>query len=87
MPEQSSTIIQTSKFLEFKKADGQHFNGKQLYNVFNRKNKSLLATVFYYPPWKKYCFTQSDQGIVFDSICLKEIIIFMEFLNLNALKK
>jgi hypothetical protein len=56
-------------------------NNKKVWNCLNNKSKDILAKIFYYSPWKEYCCTQADSGIVFNDGCLADIIDFIRQLN------
>lgn len=64
------------KFITIKKVDGEMFENKPVYRVYNNKSGAQIAILSYYKPWKKYVFsTQPD--IVFDGVCLSNILDFM----------
>lgn len=47
----------------------------------NNKSDSILGTVGYYPPWRKYVFI-GEEGAGFDTSCLTDIIDFIKQLKL-----
>jgi hypothetical protein len=53
------------------------FDGKPLWYCRNIKSEDELGKVFWYAPWKRYCFTQSKENIVFSADCLTDIAHFM----------
>lgn len=48
--------------------------------VMNKKTGDQLGTISYFSKWKKYCFYPYDETY-FCSMCLREIVVFMEGLN------
>lgn len=68
------------KFIHFVLA-GEFLNEKPVWECRNNKSGDLLSKIFYYKPWKEYCFTQSVQGIVFNDGCLVDTIDFIKQLN------
>ena len=57
--------------------DGEH-NEKIKYHVINNKTKRVLGVIYYHQSWKQYVFTQAYQSIIFNNICLKDIVDFIE---------
>lgn len=51
------------------------------YNCINNRSKSVLAYIFYYKQWKEYCFSQANQGMIFNDGCLMDIVNFIQQLN------
>jgi hypothetical protein len=43
----------------------------------NRKSKSILGTVSWYPAWRQYCFFPNG-GMVFSAGCLDDIADFIK---------
>lgn len=66
------------KFITIKVIPLDEFNGKPLYAIVNNKTGDELGKLFYYKPWKQYCFTQASEGCVFNKDCLRDIIDFIE---------
>jgi hypothetical protein len=58
------------KYIHF--VEGGTFNDKPQYLCRNNKSNSILALIFYYKPWKQYCFSQYEQNTVFNDGCLKK---------------
>jgi hypothetical protein len=46
------------------------------WGCYNRKSKDGLGVVFWYKPWKQWCFTP-DTKTVFSTDCLADIIHFI----------
>lgn len=47
--------------------------------VLSRSNLTLLGTIKWYAPWRKYCFfTVEEYEVVLDSSCLNEINIIIK---------
>lgn len=55
--------------------------GKRVWNCINNKSGETLAKIFYYTPWRQYCFAQYIQNAVFNKDCLNDIVNFIEQLN------
>jgi len=53
------------------------------YNCINNKSKAVLAYIFYYKKWKEYCFSQAEQGVIFNDGCLLDLVNFIQQLNKN----
>jgi len=58
-------------------SSGQYEN-KPLYEVTDNRGSDVLGYVFYYKPWKGYCFGVVDDRSVFNNTCLRGIIDFIE---------
>lgn len=61
------------RFIKFEKKE---FANK--WYVLNRKDESILGEITYYQPWKKWVFAATNNDIIFDAVCLKDIVEFME---------
>lgn len=68
------------KFIHFVDT-GEKFNEKTVWDCRNNKSDDILSRIFYYKPWKQYCFTQYAQDAIFNSSCLQDTINFMEQLK------
>lgn len=71
------------RYIHFVEASGENVlvNGKPAYECRNNRTKAELAIIFWYLPWKEYCFTQSAQKIIFNNTCLADVQNFIEQLN------
>lgn len=65
------------KFINIVQRNDEEFEDKPVYRVFNNKELDQIAIISYYRPWGKYVFT-SKEGIVFDVLCLTDILDFMK---------
>lgn len=54
------------------------YENKPVFDILNNKCGFSLGILYYYKPWKKYAFTQSGDGVVFDNGCLRDIVDFLE---------
>lgn len=61
------------KFIKFEKNEF-----RSVWNILNRKDESVLGEITYYHPWKKWVFAATNNDIIFDAVCLKDIVEFME---------
>lgn len=77
------TLKTKFKYIHFVEASGENksVNGKPAYECKNNRTKTELAIIFWYLPWKEYCFTQSAQGVIFNNTCLADVQNFLEQLN------
>ena len=73
-------IIKKYKYIRFE-FNNVWFEAKPLYECVNIKSGSVLAKIFWYKPWKQYCFTQAEQNVVFNDGCLSNIIDFIKELK------
>jgi len=46
----------------------------------NKKSDDILGFVYFYKPWKQYCFYTID-NMVFNISCLQDIADFLGYLN------
>lgn len=58
--------------------------GKKYYQVLNQKSGAILALVFWYPSWRRYCWTQYTDGIVWSGDCSAAMGQFCEDLTAEA---
>lgn len=67
------------KYIHFTEAEGENKTvaGKTAYECKNNKSETTLAIIFWYQPWKQYCFTQADSNVIFNNTCLSDIIDFI----------
>jgi hypothetical protein len=66
------------RFIVIAQENGELFSKKPIYKIRNIKTNALLGQVFWYSPWRCYCFTQSESGVVFNDGCLKDVVDFIE---------
>lgn len=71
------------KYIHFVEAEGENktVSGKTAYECKNNKTKTTLAIIFWYQPWKEYCFTQADSNVIFNDGCLIDTIDFIRQLK------
>ncbi|MBA7577646.1 hypothetical protein ES708_19499 [subsurface metagenome] len=72
-----------SKYLKFEEVKLKTKNVKtKRFEVQNKKGEGLGA-IMWNPGWRKYCFLSCNcfDYFWYDSICLTEIIIFLDKLN------
>ena len=65
------------RFITIQQVNDELFQGKPVYRVFNNKDRNQIATLSWYKPWKQYVFS-SHEGCVFNNICLRDVLDFME---------
>jgi hypothetical protein len=64
------------KYITIKQVDGELFDKKPVYRIFNNRTKSQLGILSYYKPWKEYVFS-SKEDCVFNNTCLLDVLDFM----------
>jgi hypothetical protein len=65
------------KYMTIENVNDEKFNGKLVYRIFNNRTKDQLGILSYYKPWKTYVFSSIEE-CVFDHLCLRDIIDFLE---------
>jgi len=68
------------KYIHFIETD-ELVNGRKVWECKNNRTKAILAKLFYYKQWKQYCFTQYEQGVIFNDGCLADTIDFIKQLQ------
>jgi hypothetical protein len=71
------------KYIHFEKTE-EIVHSERVWNCCNNRSGKILAKVFYYKPWKEYCFTQAEQDVVFNDGCLLDMVDFIRQLNENG---
>jgi len=52
------------------------------WNCLNKKSGDELGSVAFYDPWNRFCFEPVEfWGVIFESICLRDIAHFLDQLN------
>ena len=55
---------------------------KNHWNCLNKKNKSILGSIYYLNSWKTYVFAPNNEAYTeFSPDCLRDIAHFLEQLN------
>ena len=65
------------KFITIEQVNGELFEKKPVYRIFNNKGKSQLGILSFYKPWKQYVFSSREE-CVFNNSCLRDVIDFLE---------
>lgn len=65
------------KYITIEHVNGEVFNGKPVYRIFNNKSRDHLGVISYYKPWKQFVFSSREE-CVFNNSCLKDVLDFME---------
>jgi hypothetical protein len=71
------TLEKKYKFITIKQVNGELFEGKPVYRIFNNKLGEQIGIISYYRPWKQYVFSAMAQ-CVFNNSCLHDVLDFME---------
>lgn len=69
------TLKTRYKFIHF--ARGAAVEGKPSWFCVNTKSRDDLGVVFWYRPWRQYCFTTDNEDAVFSADCLADIQNFI----------
>ncbi len=56
-------------------------HAKAVVNILNARSGSELAKVFWYGPWKRFCWMQAAQNVVFSDDCSDAIGKFCREMN------
>lgn len=64
------------KFITIKSVSD--FNKRPLYQIYNNKSNDILGQIFYYSPWRQYCFRAKDDNCIWNNSCMLDIIDFLE---------
>lgn len=65
------------KYINIKQVNGELFNDKPVYRVFNNRSKGQIGIISFYKPWKEFVFS-SKENCVFNNSCLRDVLDFME---------
>lgn len=68
------------KYIHFEETD-EVINDEKVWSCKNNRTKVILSKIFFYKQWKEYCFTQWEQGVIFNDGCLLDTIDFIKQLN------
>lgn len=86
-PEEVIKIINESEkqnIMEGKhlKLEKRQLEGRKtsVYLVVNKTTNETLAKLVFFPKWRKYVL-ETNEGIVFDEGCLKEVISFLKIVQ------
>lgn len=73
---------------KYLKLEKRRLEGRKtpIYLVVNKTTNETLAKLVFFPRWRKYIL-ETNEGIVFDEGCLKEIISFLKIAQDNWIKE
>lgn len=54
---------------------------KPIWHCLNNGTDEIIGMIFYHSEWKKYVFTQFKENVIFDSVCLNNIVKFLNQLD------
>ena len=66
------------QYITIQQVNDKLHEGKPFYMITSNRKGSELGLIFYYPPWKQYVFSQSQENILFNNGCLHDIIDYIE---------
>jgi len=64
------------KFITIKNLNNEQHEERPVYRIFDKEDVQI-GIISFYKPWKKYVFS-SRTKCVFDTICLVDILDFMQ---------
>lgn len=64
------------KFIWIRNVNGELYNGKPVYRIFNNRSGDQLGILSFYRPWKQYVFS-SQPECVFNDSCLRDVLDFI----------
>lgn len=65
------------KFITIEQWDGELFEKRAVYRIYNNKSGDQLGLLSYYKSWKCYVFS-SKEDCVFNDKCLRDVLDFMD---------
>jgi hypothetical protein len=65
------------RYIHIKQVEGELFEGKPVYRIFNNRSKAQIGILSFYKPWKEYVFS-SQPECVFNNTCLLDVLDFIE---------
>lgn len=65
------------KYITIKQVDGELFEQRPVYRIFNNRSGDQIGIISWYKPWKEFVFS-SQENCVFNNTCLRDVIDFME---------
>ncbi len=61
------------KFIHIKKGDLDNlYGGKPRYYIYNNRSGDMLATLYWYAPWRQWC-VQFDLNTIWSASCLADV--------------
>lgn len=73
-------MITKYKYIHFE-VTKEIVNDRPVWDCKNNKSNAVLSKIFFNKQWKEYCFTQSEQGVIFNDGCLLDTVDFIKQLN------
>ena len=65
------------KYIFIEQKNGEMFEGRPVYRIYNNRSKNQLGIISFYKQWKEYVFSSSDE-CVFNNSCLRDVLDFMD---------
>ena len=65
------------KYIFIEQKNGETFEGRPVYRIYNNRSKNQLGIISFYKQWKEYVFSSHDE-CVFNNSCLRDVLDFME---------
>jgi len=62
----------------------EDFDGRPLFGVMNKRQRTLLAEVFWYAPWRQFCFRTASSKVVISHECAESLAAFCKALTERA---
>jgi len=70
-------MIKKYRFFTVSQNNGEMFDGKPVYRIYNNNTKTELGRISYYAPWKQFVFSMAPRA-VFNDRCLRHVLDFMK---------
>lgn len=67
-----------AKYLEFRLIPRPEHRKTDMYDVWNKEDKSFLGRVSWYASWRCFAFYPSGRNLVFERVCLRDIAEFLD---------
>ena len=68
------------RYITIEQRNGEIFEGKPVYRIFNNKSGDQIGMISFYKAWNQYVHSSSE-GCVFNESCLRDVIDFIKKVN------
>jgi len=65
------------KYITIRQVDGELFEQRPVFRIFNNKSNDQIGIISWYKPWKEFVFS-SKENCVFNNTCLRDVLDFIE---------
>jgi len=70
------------KYITIRQENGEMFEGRPVYRIFNNRSVAQLGIISFYRPWKQYVFS-SQPECIFNASCLRDVLDFISVAGAN----